>query len=345
MKVVFLMEAGIPSYRNFLFQELYEDQRITDLIVVHNGKVYNGKKGNYKDVKVPFIGNNKLGLHLGILKYLFQADVIVSSYNLRIISCWLPAIFFRNKWIFWGKGLGNKESFLIKYLRKFSSKFSRYILVYNEIKKQEIIEKLQLPKEKVIAYNNTIYISNPLDYSNEIKKYFLYFGRIQQRKGLLELIESYNEYVQAIKKPKYKLRFVGDGDFKEILIKRVQELNIEQFVEFYPGVYKDDEIASYFKEAVMYVSPYNVGLAVINSFAYGVPVLTCTKPQVGPEFYYLNDSNSIIVKSIKDFKEIFINSEDLLIKFKDISTNYSLNLHHSNMLKHFKETIIKVGNE
>src|SRR5690606_30994980 len=117
-----------------------------------------------------------------------------------------------------------------------------------EIKKQEIIEKLQLPKEKVIAYNNTIYISNPLDYSHEIKKYFLYFGRIQQRIGLLELIESYNEYVQAIKKPKYKLRFVGDGDFKEILIKRVQELNIEQFVEFYPGVYKDDEIASYFKE-------------------------------------------------------------------------------------------------
>jgi len=339
------MEAGIPSYRDFLFQHLHDGERITDLLIIHNGKMYNGKKGNYKDLKVTFIGNNKLGLHLGVLKYLFKADVIISSYNLRIISCWLPAFILRKKWIFWGKGLGNNESSLIIYLRKISSSWSKYILVYNDIKKSEIINKLQLPKDKVIAYNNTIYISNPFDYSNHDKKYFLYFGRIQQRKGLIELIESYNDYIQDIKEPKFKLKFVGDGDFKTTLQKRVKELNIEEFVEFYPGVYNDDDIANHFKDAILYVSPYNVGLAVINSFAYGVPVLTCEKPQVGPEFYYLNDKNSLVVNQIEDFKEVFLNNENCLYKFKDISKSYSLNLHHSNMLKHFTETIIKVGNE
>src|SRR5690606_25922177 len=137
------------------------------------------------------------GMHLGILKYLLNADVIISSYNLRIISCWFPAILFRKKWIFWGKGLGSNESLIIHYLRKISSKWCRYMLVYNETKKQELVNKLNISQEKIIAYNNTILISNSKDYKNHEKKYFLYFGRIQKRKGLLELLKVYNQYVQA----------------------------------------------------------------------------------------------------------------------------------------------------
>src|SRR5690606_10837685 len=251
--------------------------------------------------------------------------------------------FFKKKWIFWGKGLGENESTPVFFLRRFTSEWCRYILVYNETKKDQLVKKLGIDGNKVIAYQNTVYISNAQDCSHFPKKSFLYFGRIQERKGLTDLISAYKAYVDDVGIPKYELKFVGDGSYKNQLIKIVEDNQLTEYVRFHPGVYNDTDIMEHFKNALLYVSPYNVGLAVVNSFAYGVPVLTCREPQVGPEFHYLNHKNSIIVDQVSDFTDIFNQAHIKAMNFNSVSNYYNQNLHHSIMQENFISTMLKIG--
>ncbi|WP_313138964.1 glycosyltransferase [Myroides sp.] len=337
MKVVVLLEAGIPSYRNFLFEALSKVDFITDFKVVHSKRIYNGKKGSYKNLEVPFIGSNKLGVHLGGFRDFVEADVIIASYNLRILTCWM-GVFFKKKFVFWGKGLGSNESCLINALRKLTSSQASKILVYNDFKKEELLTILNIKdRNKVIAYNNTVEVINNEDLSTYKKDCFLYFGRIQERKGLKEMILNYNKYIQLCKEEfaePYKLCIVGDGDYKTELIDCVDTLGINEYIEFYPGVYNDEEIKHYFKRAICYLSPYNVGLGVINSFAYGVPVVTCRLKQVGPEFNYLTKENSIVFDNIDELASILYR----MTKEKYIYNCYSYflkNLKSSVMVNNF----------
>ncbi len=346
MKVLFILEAGIPEYRNFLFEKLANEAGISKLLILHTGKIYNGR-GNYNSKKVRFVGDNKFGFHIGILRYIFKYDVIISSYNLRILTCWLP-VFFKNKFIFWGKGLGSNEGNIVKFFRKITAKRAKYILVYNEAKKKELTEKIKIDERKLIAYTNTIYISNPGFDSTNKKEYFLYFGRIQKRKGLEELIRQYSLYVNKNGKCEpLKLRFVGNGEYTEDLKNIVKDLDLEQLIEFHQGVYDDISIKRHFEKAIAYVSPYNVGLSVVNSLAYGVPIITCEEPQVGPEFYYLNEQNSIILTDINQLYNTFndLSSND---NQKFFTSCYNYFIHHldsSIMYNNFINTIRKVWNE
>lgn len=343
MKVVVLLEAGIPSYRNFLFNYLSNHEEISQFIVLHTDRIYQGKKGSYTDKKVRFVGSNKLGVHFGVLRHLKQADVIISSYNLRILSCWLPCLFFGKKIIFWGKGLGQNDNFIINKIRSLTAKRSRYILLYNSAKKNEFLSKIQIPEDRVIAYQNTIEVLNPYDSGNLDKNYFLYFGRIQERKGLDQLIHEYAKYVVKNGLPEYRLRIVGDGAYKHKLEALAQELNISSYVDFFPGVYSEDDIATHFKNAVAYVSPFNVGLAIINSFSYGVPVITCRKPQVGPEYFYCNPDNTLFLDDISDLSDAFERmNNNILFNSSKIFEYYSNRLHHSVMLENFVNAILKV---
>ena len=233
-------------------------------------------------------------------------------------------------------------------MRQITANKARKILLYNEAKKNEFLAKIKIDESKLIAYTNTIHISNHGFDANNGKEYLLYFGRIQKRKGLIELIYQYNDYLRKIDKAKlFKLRFVGNGEYIGDLKKIVSELNLKHLIEFYPGVFDDISIKKHFANAVAYVSPYNVGLGVVNSLAYGVPIITCKEPQAGPEFYYLNEKNSFVVNDISELSDIFQylsnnNNQELFSN----SYNYFTNHLDSNiMYENFINTIIKVGNE
>lgn len=350
MKVLFVLEAGLPEYRDFLFEKLNKEAWVSELLILHNGRLYNGG-GMYKSIKLKYIGTDQGGFQIGVLSYIFKYDIVISSYNLRNLSCWLPC-FLKKKWIFWGKGLGSNDGFIVNTLRTLTAKKASALLVYNEFKKKELIQLTKVSKEKVFAYNNTIPVSHPEMLGHKPKTHFLYFGRLQERKGLVDLIKEYKNYLLKNDHGKiFKLRFVGNGNDVHKLKELVKELGLETMVEFYPGVYDDKSIKEHFAHAVAYVSPYNVGLGVVNSFSYGVPVITCKTPQVGPEFHYLNDKNAFIVEDITNFKEAMVkisqlyDSEDILPIFNYCYTYYSKNLSTTYMYNSFVKAIKKVYNE
>jgi len=348
MKVLVILEYGIPDYRIDLFKELSQAEFIENFLVINSDKIYKGSSRLFKNKCLNFVGNTKLGFHSGLLEYIKKFDIIISSFNIRVLSCWIPSFLFLEKqWIFWGKGLGTNRNFLINAVRRLIINRADKVLVYNKNGKEKLIKVLNLDcKQKIEAVNNTVRVTNhgiPSDFNG---KYFLYFGRIQERKGLIELINCYKEFVvkSNLGKEIPKLRFVGNGKYKEVLKEHVKQNDILNLVDFEEGVYNDESIKEHFRQAIAYVCPYNVGLAVVNSFAYGVPVITIQKKQIAPEFHYLNECNSFVCKGLEEFTEklsYLSNLEDVTLMKKKCYDFFKIELSHDNMV----ETFIKAINE
>ena len=62
------------------------------------------------------------------------------------------------------------------------------------------------------------------------------------------------------------------------------------------GIITDAELLKkYFSKSFAYVSPNHVGLGVVHSFAYGVPVVTKRNSNHAQEFYYLKHQNNALL--------------------------------------------------
>lgn len=338
------MDAGIPEYRDFLFEALQKSDTIKELLVVHSGVFYSRTINTYPNKRLRFLGNNKLGIHLGLFQIIKKYDIVFSSYNLRIVSCWFPIFLFSTKrWIFWGKGLGERNTWIVKSLRKVIANKAHKVLVYNEHTKNKLVQELNVNPEKVWAFGNTVKITNPGYEKNNTVKHFLYFGRLQERKGLEKLIDAFASYTNSSNNnQQYRLRFVGNGQIKDQLKDKVNTLGVEEHVDFFDGAYNDAEIKKHFKNAVAYVSPDNVGLAIINSFAYGVPVITVKGKQVAPEFYLLNKSNSIVCEHYAELAQVFckITQDFDLLEMKESCYQFYIkNLAEEKMISTFINSI------
>lgn len=348
MKVLFIMDSGIPEYRDFLFEAINESNDVSEFLVVHSGTFYSKRTSSYPAKPMRFVGSNKFGFHLQLASVIKQFDLIFSSYNIRIISCWLPMFVFPNKkWVFWGKGLGQKNGWVVKRIRKIVANSAHKVLVYNSHTRSNLLNELKIDENKVEAFGNTLMISNP-GYNPNVKlTHFLYFGRLQKRKGLKELIESYHIFKNKNPETSINLRIVGSGEYKSELLLTVKKLALENRVEFFEGVYSDSEIKKHFENAVAYVSPQNVGLAIVNSFAYGVPVITAKGSQAAPEFFLLDETNSIVLENISELPSALdMITEPMLLKsLRSSCYNFYIDqLSHERMTSTFLNAIKKVKN-
>ena len=112
--------------------------------------------------------------------------------------------------------------------------------------------------------------------------------------------------------PKLKWYIIGDGDQKVELETQVSKLNLKDSVFFLGKIYDENELAPWFLSAKVLIHPAAIGLSILHSFGYGLPILTHNQARYhGPEFCALeNNVNSITYQ--KD------NYEDCVIKLLDL---------------------------
>jgi len=123
-------------------------------------------------------------------------------------------------------------------------------------------------------------IEIPIDKNNKQvykPKRLLYLGRIHPKKGLDNLIAAW-----ASNRPKgWKLDIVGPGDsnYKKKLIKKTQELNLGNSVNFYPQA-NDLEKEDFFKSSSGLILPSfseNFGNVVLEALVNSLLVITTNK--------------------------------------------------------------------
>ena len=107
-----------------------------------------------------------------------------------------------------------------------------------------------------------------------LRKNILYIGRLEKRKGAKYLIEAFALLHEAL--PHIKLLIAGDGPDREKLEDLVQELEIQEAVEFL-GYISDKQKQKLLREAALFVSPAmygeSFGIVLIEEMASGTPAI------------------------------------------------------------------------
>lgn len=290
---VLLITESIPSYRKPIYEELANTETI-ELSIIHTNKGDMRKGSNYDVMFYEKLTSSPIvilkNFRNDIVK---QFDVVIAMFNPRWINLVGLVFYCNNKKIplvLWGHGYGKSK--LIQLLRNYLINKSTALLLYHEGSRKEFINNGILA-EKVYAVNNTIRINNTSFNKNIKRDRFLFVGRIQKRKRIEDALYAFERAIVSSKMEVY-FDIVGEGELLTELKNLSAQLNIKDRVIFHGDIRDENRLKDLFQKSLAYVSPGDVGLGVLHSFAYGVPVITSKNAWHGPEFKNINESNSIV---------------------------------------------------
>ena len=174
----------------------------------------------------------------------------------------------------------------LKLLVRESAKRAVHIITVSEYSKRDLVETYGVSAEKItVTYEGAGEEFIPLDREKAkehlARKYgiqdefILYLGRLQARKNLARLVESYANVRKSGLPHKLVLAGKQDSLFEPVLA-RIRELNLENDIVM-PGYVAAEDVPAFFNaaEVFVYISFYEgVGLPILEAMACGTPVIT-----------------------------------------------------------------------
>ena len=162
--------------------------------------------------------------------------------------------------------------------------------------KQFLIKKstfLLVPWNMNLSYNQNIKPKYKR-FKNRIK--FLYTGRIIKNKGLDILIDAMFELKK--KKKKFQLEIVGDGDYLDVIKKKVKLFNLDKNIFFFKKQ-SSEKLTKFYIKNHIYIFPTTgdpYGMVIDEALSFFMPVITSNN--VGElNLRIKNRKNGIIFKS------------------------------------------------
>jgi glycosyltransferase involved in cell wall biosynthesis len=113
-------------------------------------------------------------------------------------------------------------------------------------------------------------------------KDFIYVGRMVASKRPDLLLEGFLHALPSLS-PAVRLLMVGDGPLVAALQRQVIEIKETHRVQFFGHVSDVGELRSLYSLALAAVSPGYVGLSIIQSLAFGVPMIVADDEPHAPE--------------------------------------------------------------
>jgi len=151
-------------------------------------------------------------------------------------------------------------------------------VVYNSLnyREQEVIYRDVLARESLFEKS---------------KPYVVFSGRLTHTKKLNLIIEAIS--LLKTEGKVVSVVFIGDGPFKEQLIKSSESLGVRSQIMLMGSCYDEYIIANYFVNSMACVIPSAVGLSAIHALTYGTPVITNNNEDThGPEIESVVDEFS-----------------------------------------------------
>lgn len=213
------------------------------------------------------------------------------------------------------------------------------ILVVSEIIKNEFIFK-KILKEKMIVVSNPININEIKRKAEEgcfnEKSDLIYVGRLSKEKNPIEYIEIVKKIKELI--PNIRCFMIGDGEQKDLCIKKIKQYNLENTIKMYGFVENPYVILKNAKIACTTSKWEGFGLAVIEALALGVPVVV---ENVGNLSEIVNDQCGYVVNGEEEFVKKVLE----LIKCKNLRTEKSKNARiRANQLQNIDEYMKLIKN-
>lgn len=147
------------------------------------------------------------------------------------------------------------------------------------------------------------------------KKVLLYIGRLNKRKKLDFLIDTF--IMLKTKDPSYHISIVGGGDtsFVSRLIEQCGKESVS-----YHGILTDlEKLAPIYVQSDLYVFPGDVGLGPLQALCYNVVPAVIESPTHNPEYEYLTHDNSLILHRRTTVKEYATAIDNVLCEQQRLS--------------------------
>ncbi len=308
-KKVLIIQRILPPYRVALFQALCESD-VIDVMVAY-GRAHKSSalrsESQPKNVQTYSLqnyswANEKVVVQSGVFKVIkeWQPDVVIAEFNIRILSTMLLWVYMKatgRAFIWWGHGMGKKGNSLIRKIRLWLIKRTSGLILYGKRQAAEMVN-MGVQEDKVFIAPNTIDTKSidKLSHAWVANKRFriIHIGRVIKNKKIDILLDAYQRVIRKLP-GNVCLTIIGEGPELASLAAKVELLGLSDRVEFTGAIFDESELAEYFNTALISVSSGRVGLNVIHSLAYGIPMLVSKDEAHGPEIQALTHGENAIL--------------------------------------------------
>lgn len=232
--------------------------------------------------------------------------VIVMQENSALINYYLLVYryFYRKPlFAFFGHGgnVNTRRNKIREYIKGKISMLPDWWFAYTELSAR-IVTRNKFPTEKITVVNNAIDVSSIKKVCGNVTKeqrtlirnsikiksnaiVGLFCGRLMVDKVsfLLQAIEKVHE-----KNDLFEMIVIGKGPLKE----KIKEFSANNTWFHYVGTQYEMQKANYFCATDLFLMPGLIGLAILDAFAAGLPIITADSGIHSPEVEYLEDSKN-----------------------------------------------------
>lgn len=148
-------------------------------------------------------------------------------------------------------------------------------------------------------------------------KRIISIGRLSKEKGYIDLIEIFKSINN--KYPDYKLDIVGDGNERENIQNKINQMNLNKVITMH-GFQDKEYIHKLLEKSSIYVMTSfeeSFGIVLLEAQSFGLPCLAFTSAQGATEIIK-NNVNGYLIKN-RDFKK-------METKISDLINNYDLRI-------------------
>jgi len=302
---VLIIQEHLPHYRVPFFEQLHKDlsaHRVS-LQLIFSPKTRDSLLPGYLSwaLPIPIYWFGSLGWQ-NVLPHVKGVSLVIAPQETKYAV--LPLLMFLRRWggwkfAFWGHG----KNFQAIHPNSFSERWKRFLsrrpdwwFAYNYLCAR-VVEDLGFPKNKTTVVMNSIDTNALIQARDAVtpaqqgelrrelglfsKNVGIYSGGLYSQKRISFLLQSCRIVRKKI--PDFEMMVIGRGPDEALVAEAAKK---EPWLR-YLGAKGDAEKAPYWSLANVCLMPGLVGLAVLDSFAFGVPMVTTAYPYHSPEIDYL----------------------------------------------------------
>ena len=225
-------------------------------------------------------------------------DAVIAEFNPRIASnvrAFAAARWRRVPFVWWGHGAGPNATRATVRARVALARVADAVIFYNEAQADRFV-RAGLPRERAFVAPNSLDVSAITEHARPPatagdragRNRLLTVGRLVPEKRVDLLVRAFAIARDRFAAPQ-RLTIIGDGPERPALEQLAAALGVTDLVDFAGAIYDPAVLAPHFNAAWAMVSPGGIGLAAVQSLAFGVPVVLADGEPHGPEASALAD--------------------------------------------------------
>lgn len=224
------------------------------------------------------------------IKYIFQPWVFFKKYSVIFWSIGVSASYSKHfdevrRWDAIRLFLFNRANALVFYSDYPVEKYARH----------------GVSRSKLFVAHNTVMVKEKNE-PDIPKNSILFIGSLYPQKGILDLLIAYrNVHLKGYALP--VLNILGDGTERAHIQKWIIDNKLAKLILLFGAIYDINEKAKFFSKSLACISPKQAGLAVQESFGYGVPFITESTAYTGGEIFDITNNETGLLLTEKSSLE------------------------------------------